>query len=375
MKSVRTLLLILFLVCLTAETGVDVTFAGLRDFNSGGLPGVTDEGSDHAGVAAIYGSGREAGTTQIAGSGHNARVNPVAPGPGTFPAANIPDVEAANASIESTANIPDEDTIRATVDSIAREYDVPSVAFAVVTGDGLHIAGATGYADKEKGIAATPGTVYRAGSISKTFIALGIMQLVHEGKLGLDDRLTDIAPEIPVDNRWEGSHPVLLRHLLEHTAGFRNLYLNDFVIPEDTPLPDLHYAVMREPAYLVSRWKPGTRHVYSNPGYTLLGCIIEKYSGMPYHEYIAEVIFRPLGMENSDFLGRNRERFAVSYDRNGNPQTPLPILDHPAGYLHTTPEDMARFLSFMLHRGQVDFPGNGEFIPGSCSGLWRDPHQ
>ena len=303
MKSVRTLLLILFLVCLTTDAGVGAVMV----------------------------------------------------------------------TIESTANIPDEDAIRATVDSIAREYDVPSVAFAVATSDGHCIAGATGYADKEKGIAATPGTVYRAGSVSKTFIALGIMQLVHEGKLDLDDRLTDIAPEIPVDNRWEGSHPVLLRHLLEHTAGFRNLYLNDFVIPEDTPLPDLHDAVMREPAYLVSRWQPGTRHVYSNPGYTLLGYIMEKYSGMPYHEYIEEVIFRPLDMENSDFLGRNRERLAVSYDRNGNRQPPLPILDHPAGYLHTTPEDMARFLSFMLHRGQVDFPGNGEFMPGELFRLMERP--
>ncbi|TVR75521.1 MAG: hypothetical protein EA408_00210, partial [Marinilabiliales bacterium] len=226
------------------------------------------------------------------------------------------------------------------------------------------------------GIAATPGTVYRIGSVTKTFVALGIMHLVHEGKLDLDDPLSVIVPELPVRNRWEESHPVLLRHLLEHTAGFRDLYLRDFMIPEGTPLPAMEDAVMRQPRYWVSRWWPGTRSAYANPGYTLLGYIIEKYSGMPYNEYLEEILLHPLGMENSDFLGRNSDSLALSYDSSGNPQAPLPIMDHPAGYLHTTPEDMARFIHFMLLRGAAGRVGDGTGVanqPGAGSGATDQP--
>ncbi len=249
--------------------------------------------------------------------------------------------------------------IRTAIDSIAREHGIPSVAFAVVNRDSIIVSDAIGFADVENEIPATPGTVYRVGSVTKTFIALGIMHLVYEGRLDLDDRLSDIVPEIPVKNPWEDSHPVLLRHLLEHTTGFRDLYLRDFVISPGTPLPDMEYAVMREPEYWKSRWQPGTRMAYSNPGYSLLGYIIEKFSGKPYNEYLEEIILVPLGMVDSGFLGRDQSRLAVSYDRDQNPQTPLPILDHPAGYLHTTPVDMARFIRFMLLRGVIGHAGTG----------------
>lgn len=248
----------------------------------------------------------------------------------------------------------DAENIISSIDSIAREHEIPSVAFAVVNNDSVIVAGAVGYANLEAGILATARTVYRIGSVTKTFISLGILRLVYEGKLDLDDPLAEVVPEVPVVNPWEDSHPVLLRHLLEHTSGFRDLYLSDFLISEGTPLPAMKDAVMRQPDYWVCRWQPGTRNAYSNPGYSLLGYIIEKYSGKSYDEYLTEILLEPLGMHDSDFLGRDHSRLALSYDASQDPQTPLPIMDHPAGYLHTTPEDMAKFIRFMLLSGQVD---------------------
>ncbi len=265
--------------------------------------------------------------------------------------------------LTADVNAQDAGAISSAIDSIAREHGIPSVAFAVVNRDSIIVADAiglaAGYEDPERGVPATSRSVYRVGSVTKTFIALGIMHLVYEGKLDLEDRLSDIVPEVPVKNRWEESHTVRLRHLLEHTTGFRDLFLADFAVPEGTPLPDLKDAVMREPDYWVSRWQPGTRCAYSNPGYSLLGYIIEKFSGKPYNEYLEDILLRPLGMRDSDFLGRNSERLAMSYDRQGNLQTPLPIMDHPAGYLHSTSEDMARFIRFMLVRGATDQVSNG----------------
>ncbi len=175
------------------------------------------------------------------------------------------------------------------IDSIAREHNIPSVAYAIVSTDSIIVAGATGYANLEMAIPATSRTVYRVGSLSKTFIALGILNLVYEGKLRLDDPLSKITPELPVVNRWEERSPVLLRHLLERTAGFRDLYLKDFNIPEGTPLTDVTESVMREPRYLVSRWEPGTRNAYSNPGYTAWAFILfllASYGHMPVTTWI-----------------------------------------------------------------------------------------
>jgi CubicO group peptidase (beta-lactamase class C family) len=262
-------------------------------------------------------------------------------------------------------------TIMSAIDSIAREHGIPSVAFAVVNRDSIIVADAVGFANVEKAYTCNSlKRVYRIGSVTKTFIALGIMHLVYEEKLDLDDRLSDIVPEVPVKNRWEGSHPVLLRHLLEHTSGFRDLFLADFAVPEGTPLPDLKDAVMREPRYWVTRWQPGTRNAYSNPGYTLLGYIIEKYSGKRYNEYLEDILLEPVGMVNSDFLGRDHSRLALSYDRSNNPQAPMPILDHPAGYLHSTPGDMAKFIHFMLLPGQA---GSFLFMPEELFDIMERP--
>jgi CubicO group peptidase (beta-lactamase class C family) len=177
--------------------------------------------------------------------------------------------------------------------------------------------------------------------------------LVQDGIISLDDQITDLVPEITIQNRWSDQSPVLLRHLLEHTSGFRDLYIQDFVADEEMPLPSMEESIQRRPDYWVSRWEPGTRHAYSNPGYSLLGVIINKFSGRNYDQYLKDILLDPLLMKNSDFLGRNVTNLAMSYDKKGNPQVPSPLFDHSAGFLHSTPRDMARFVQFMLNEGSV----------------------
>jgi CubicO group peptidase (beta-lactamase class C family) len=69
-------------------------------------------------------------------------------------------------------------------------------------------------------------TLFRMGSITKMFVSLGIMKLVNEGKLKLDDELKKIAPEVPFQNKWESTNPVRIVHLLEHTSAFDDIKLN-----------------------------------------------------------------------------------------------------------------------------------------------------
>jgi CubicO group peptidase (beta-lactamase class C family) len=247
----------------------------------------------------------------------------------------------------------DYNILKSKVDSIAAAHRVPSIGFAMVNRDSILVSGAVGVANREENIAATEETVYRVGSVTKSFIAIGILKLVQDGIISLDDQITDLVPEITIQNRWSDQSPVLLRHLLEHTSGFRDLYIQDFVADEEMPLPSMEESIQRRPDYWVSRWEPGTRHAYSNPGYSLLGVIINKFSGRNYDQYLKDILLDPLLMKNSDFLGRNVTNLAMSYDKKGNPQVPSPLFDHSAGFLHSTPRDMARFVQFMLNEGSV----------------------
>jgi len=254
--------------------------------------------------------------------------------------------------VQTSAQITDHDIIQFEIklDSVATAYNIPSVGYSIATADGVLKSGAVGLANIEDGLPAGPQTVYRVGSVTKSFMALGILSLVEEGLISLDDQLNELVPELDIQNRWEYKSPVLLKHLLEHTAGFRDIYLKEYAVDVDTHIPPLDEIVQRYPEYWISRWEPGTRHAYSNCGYTLLGLIIEKTTGMPYENYLTKVILDPVGMVNSDFRGRDHTNLAYSYDGNGKLQTPYPLMEHPAGYLHTTPADMGKFVHWLLNK-------------------------
>jgi CubicO group peptidase (beta-lactamase class C family) len=255
-----------------------------------------------------------------------------------------------------SAQVSEQDLIRieSELDSISAVYNIPSIGYSIATSDGVLKSGAIGFANVEEGLLASSQTVYRVGSVTKSFIALGILSLVEEGLLSLDDPISELVHEIDIQNRWEYRSPVRLKHLLEHTAGFRDIYLKEYAVDVDTHIPPLDEIVQRHPEYWISRWEPGTRHAYSNSGYTLLGLIIEKTTGMPYEDYLNKVILEPVGMVNSDFRGRDHTYLAYSYDSDGNLQTPFPLMEHPAGYLHTTPEDMGKFLQWLLHKTVIN---------------------
>lgn len=262
--------------------------------------------------------------------------------------------------------------IKIMLDSIAGAHNIPSIGFAVVNSDSVIVADAVGVVDLESGLPAGPVTVYRIGSSTKSFIAMGIMRLVQEGRISPDDRLSDLMPHLEMHNRWEETHPVLLKHLLEHTAGFRDLTLADLYDKKGSVPASLEEVIRRRPGYFRTQWKPGTRHAYSNPGYSLLGYIIESYSGKSYAAYLEELILGPLEMRNSDFYGRDHGNLALSYNKDMQAETPYLIFDHPAGYLHSTPGDMAKFLQFML--GRTDRPNSGFLLEPELLGLMERPN-
>src|SRR5580704_9150719 len=251
----------------------------------------------------------------------------------------------------------DIDGLKSAVAAILKKHKVPGVGIALVTKDAVVWTGGVGKADLATNRDVTADTMFRVGSITKGFVSLSALQLAERGKLSLNEKVADVAPEIPIVNPWEATNPVTLAQLLEHTAGFDDFSLAefyDFDASLDSPRPLLWTLThFQGPEHV--RWVPGSRMSYSNPGYGLAGYIVEKAAGVPLEDYIAGNIVRPLGMTHSDMRlpPAVKDALAQGYDA-GSPVPYFPIYLRPAGEMKSSPNEMARFVRMMLNRGELD---------------------
>ena len=248
-----------------------------------------------------------------------------------------------------------EELQKAMKEVLDREH-VPGAGVSLVANGELLWCGGIGKADIAANRDVTCDTEFRVGSISKTFVALALLKLQEEEKINLYARLQDAAPEVPVENLWEWSHPVRIVNLLEHTAGFDEMEFSEVYNLHDRydfPLLDV-FRRFRRPQ--MARWPPGTRMSYSNPGYAVAGYLIEKVTGEPFDQYIRDTFLRPMGMENADypFTGANKLLLAAAYDGNSPKPLGFPLIYlRPAGDLKASPGELAKLVQFLLLRGRT----------------------
>ncbi len=139
-------------------------------------------------------------------------------------------------------------------------------------------------ADRDQRTPVTADTHFRAGSISKTFVAMALVQQYEDGEMDIEAPVSELAPSVTIDNRF--SAPVTVLNLLQHTAGFDDMHFNErynLTDPPDLPLLDV---LARNPASRRVRWQPGTRMSYSNPGYAVAAAVLEQVTGRPYEDVI-----------------------------------------------------------------------------------------
>lgn len=196
----------------------------------------------------------------------------------------------------------DELFAHATSDTTDRRSPHPGAAVLVAAnGKTLHRRG-YGMADLELNRPATPATSFYLASVSKQFTAMAIMLLAEQQLLGYEDTLPTFFPEIPA----YGS-TITVRHLLHHTAGLKDYPRLLSSHPMSDPgavFSELRGLTNRDVLQAVQRQKApefeaGARYDYSNSGYVLLALIVELVSGQPYHRFMHEHIFAPLGMVNT----------------------------------------------------------------------------
>lgn len=176
---------------------------------------------------------------------------------------------------------------------------------------------AFGLAEMEHNIANTSLTIFESGSVAKQFTAAALVLLQHDGKLDLDDAVRKYIPELP-----DYGSALTIRHLLNHTAGLRDwgavMSLTGAGRGDRVIGQDLAFDVMTSQKAL--DFTPGAEFSYSNSGYNLAAVIIERVSQKKFPEFVAERLFKPLGMTNStwrDDYQRIVPGRALAYSRQG----------------------------------------------------------
>ncbi|MFW6198961.1 MAG: serine hydrolase [Gemmatimonadota bacterium] len=191
------------------------------------------------------------------------------------------------------------EALTAKIDSLAEgtlaESPVAAVGIGVKRGQDLLLARGYGLADVENRVPADAETVYRIGSITKQFTAAAIMRLVEQGRIGLDDPMTEYLPDYPTQG-----HEVTVRHLLTHSSGIKSYTSLEAwrpVMRLDLTHQELLAHFQDEPF----DFAPGERFLYSNSGFYLLGMIVEEVSGTSYPDYLDAHLFEPLGLSGSSY--------------------------------------------------------------------------
>ncbi len=249
----------------------------------------------------------------------------------------------------------DVEAVAGRVDQLRRQHGVAAMSIVLVNRDALLLHRNAGMADLQQRRAVNPETVFRVGSITKTFTCLALARAEAEGLLRLDQLILELSANAPFQNRWESHAPLTLAKLLEHSAGWFDMSAAEFNSSDPAPLT-LTQALALHPASRRSQWPPGLYSEYSNSGPGLAAWVLEQRSGKSFEDFIRAKVFVPLGMHSASLLrdAVTEARLAQGYDRDGS--TPIPywhVLYRPAAGLNLDPREMAPMLHMLLNRGRI----------------------
>jgi CubicO group peptidase (beta-lactamase class C family) len=238
------------------------------------------------------------------------------------------------------------DTVREKMIHMVKNGQVPSFTIAVAKNGKIIWEESFGWADREKGIPATPESMYSIASTTKPMTATGLMMLKERGLVNLSEPVnTYIAPAKLTAHESDDSSATV-KHLLNHTAGMPMHYT---YLYEDQSYrkPDMAESIRR---YGILVHPPGEYFEYSNFGYGILHYIIEQVSGQSYPEYMKKEVFVPLGMTHSSVnIDPDLAKYAVTrYDEDNQP-IPFYAFNHDgASAVFSSAPDLVRFGMFHM---------------------------
>jgi CubicO group peptidase (beta-lactamase class C family) len=251
--------------------------------------------------------------------------------------------------------------LKARIGEILNRWPAVGLAVGVVRDGHLEFFSGHGLADIAANTPVTEDTVFRVGSITKTFTAIAVLQLWEQGLVDLDAPANDYLRAYRLIPAKATHRPATLRQLLTHTAG-----LPQMVHPWRAYKPILGETVRfgqqlpslaefyRGGLHLVA--EPGTRCTYSNHGFATLGQLVQDVTGTPLDRYFREHLFDPLAMADTDLVRseRVRSRLATGYRLRSDGPHPVgdcDVICVGAGSIYSTTTDMARYVAALLAGG------------------------
>jgi D-alanyl-D-alanine carboxypeptidase len=247
---------------------------------------------------------------------------------------------------------------------------VPGAAIGIVRDQEMVWSRGFGYADLASDRPMDTDTLFRCGSITKTFTATAIVQLRDEGKLSIDDPIVRYIPEFgAVKARYGTPDQVTFRRLLTHTSGLSGEGPDNGWERLEFPAIEEMIAALPRTEILI---EPETQYKYSNLGFALMGEAIRRISAMPYADYVQHNILQPLGMNGSGFALSEamRLRMATGYTVRWLEGEP-PVAPHPplrgwdaAGALYSSVNNLARWIALQF-RTNAEARGGAQVLKGA----------
>jgi len=233
------------------------------------------------------------------------------------------------------------------------EGKIPSASVALISGDKVIWTGAFGYSNLWARTPATPSTTYVIGSTFKAMSTVALLQQMEQGKFKLDDKVNDYLTDFKIQKE-DPKNPVTFRHLLTHTSGLPGGF-GAFPVWGDTVPEPLEVYLSKS---LVISKPTGSEVIYSNIAYTLIGYLVQKFSGVPYKKYIQDNIWTPLEMNNTAFepTPQMDERMSEPYvvdEKTGGQVATVRVKASvwPAGIVYGTIYDQSNWLILNLNNG------------------------
>ena len=232
--------------------------------------------------------------------------------------------------------------------------DIPGMVVSIVAGDSIVMQKGYGHINQEETAEVNPSqSPFRIASISKTFTALAAIQLVSEGKLDLNQ---DVSRYLDFEiDRYKNSD-IKLHNLLTHSAGLDERLLGGGTRDREEVVQLKSFLSTYMPAQVR---EPGVTFSYSNTGYALAGYLCEVASETPFHQYVQDLIFNPLGMDRTTYWRGDdpiyKESKSYFLDDNGfREYPPYEIRRYPSGSLISTADDVAAYMIMILNNGNYN---------------------
>jgi CubicO group peptidase (beta-lactamase class C family) len=245
--------------------------------------------------------------------------------------------------------------------------DLGGITVGVVVGRDLIWARGFGWADRERGVPAGVNTIYRVGSISKSFTAVVLLELWQQGVVDLDAPVREVLPELAeLGGRPPGAPEITWRHLASHTAGL--IREPDLEGAAEGPLEGWEEKILSSIPATSYYAPPGESYRYSNIGFGILGYALGRAVGIPFMELVDASLIRPLGLHYTGFVvtPAMAEHLAKGYERrrDGVVDMETPYREHvgrgykvPNGGIYSTVGDLGRFASLLAAASTVPLLG------------------